>query len=110
MTVFRHADPAAFLAAVEARHPWLPPTLRQRYARLYGTRLERLLRGAAAVADLGEEVLPGLHAREIDYLRDEEWAVDAEDILYRRTKLGLHVPHDGAARLDAWLAAHPRSP
>jgi len=48
--------------------------------------------------------------REIDYLRGEEWAADAEDILYRRTKLGLHVPHDGAARLDAWLAAHPRLP
>jgi glycerol-3-phosphate dehydrogenase len=104
------ADFAAFLAAVEARHPWLPPTLRQRYARLYGTRVERLLQGTTAIADLGEEVLPGLHAREIDYLRDEEWAVDAEDILYRRTKLGLHVPPDGAARLDAWLAAHPRLP
>jgi glycerol-3-phosphate dehydrogenase len=51
-----------------------------------------------------------LHSREIEYLRDEEWAADAEDILYRRTKLGLHVPRDGAARLDAWLAAHPRLP
>ena len=52
-------------------------------------------------------MLPGLHAREIDYLRREEWAVTAEDILYRRSKLALHVPADGAARLDDWLAQHP---
>ena len=102
------ADFAAFLASLAARHPWLPPALRQRYARLYGTRIERLLGGANALAGLGEEVLPGLHAREIDYLREEEWAVDADDILYRRTKLGLHVPPDGRARLDAWLGRHPR--
>lgn len=104
------ADFAAFLASLEARYPWLPPALRRRYARLYGTRVERLLQGTTGIADLGEEVLPGLHAREIDYLRDEEWAADAEDILYRRTKLGLHVPADGTARLDAWLTAHPRAP
>ena len=104
------ADFAGFLASLETRYPWLPPALRRRYARLYGTRVERLLQGATALAGLGEEVLPGLHSREIDYLRDEEWAVDAEDILYRRTKLGLHVPRDGSARLDAWLAAHPVRP
>ena len=63
--------------------------------------------GAASSADLGEEVLPGLRAREIDYLRREEWAVTAEDILYRRSKLALHVPTDGAARLDDWLQSHP---
>jgi len=104
------ADFAGFLASLETRYPWLPPALQRRYARLYGTRVERLLHGASTVAGLGEEVLPGLHSREIEYLRDEEWAADAEDILYRRTKLGLHVPPDGAARLDAWLAAHPRAP
>ena len=104
------ADFAAFLASLETRHPWLPPALRRRYARLYGTRVERLLQGASAIADLGDEVLPGLHSREIDYLRDQEWAADADGILYRRTKLGLHVPPDGTSRLDAWLAAHPRTP
>jgi glycerol-3-phosphate dehydrogenase len=57
--------------------------------------------------DLGTEVLPGLHAREIEYLRAEEWAVTAEDILFRRSKLGLHLPTDASARLDGWLAAHP---
>ena len=72
-----------------------PGALLRRYARAYGTRIERRLLGAATRADLGEEVLPGLHAREIDYLRREEWAHTAEDILYRRSKLALHVPADG---------------
>jgi len=85
----------------------VPEALLRRYARAYGTRVERILRGAAATADLGEEVLPGLHAREIDYLRREEWAVTAEDILCRRSKLALHVPADGAAGLDDWLLRHP---
>jgi glycerol-3-phosphate dehydrogenase len=101
------ADFAAFLAALAARHPWMTASLLRRYARAYGTRAERILQGAASLADLGEEVLPGLHAREIDYLRSEEWAVTAEDILYRRSKLALHVPADGATRLDDWLARHP---
>ena len=101
------ADFEAYLKSLAARHSWVPEQLLRRYARTYGTRAERLLQGTAAVADLGEEVLPGLHAREIEYLRREEWAVTAEDILYRRSKLALHVPADGAARLDAWLARHP---
>jgi glycerol-3-phosphate dehydrogenase len=101
------ADFDAFLAGLAARHPWMPASLLRRYARAYGTRAERILRGAAALPDLGEEVLPGLHAREVDYLRREEWAVTAEDILYRRSKLALHVPADGAARLEDWLARHP---
>ena len=45
-----------------------------------------------SLQELGEEVLPGLYVREIDYLRREEWAVTAEDILYRRSKLALHLP------------------
>jgi glycerol-3-phosphate dehydrogenase len=100
------ADFDAFLGSLAARYPGLPPGLVRRYARAYGSRVERILQGARSVAELGEEVLPGLHAREIDYLRREEWAVTAEDILYRRSKLGLHVPADGCVRLDDWLARH----
>jgi glycerol-3-phosphate dehydrogenase len=97
----------AYLASLAARHPWVPGGLLRRYARAYGTRAERILQGATARADLGEEVLPGLHVREIDYLRREEWAVTAEDVLYRRSKLALHVPADGPARLQDWLDRHP---
>ena len=101
------ADFDAFLRSLAATHPWVPVSQLHRYARAYGTRTGRILHGATSTADLGEEVLPGLYAREIDYLRREEWAVTAEDILYRRSKLALHVPADGEARLDDWLARHP---
>jgi glycerol-3-phosphate dehydrogenase len=67
-----------------------------------------LLGVARVTQELGEEVLPGLHQREIEYLRSEEWAVTAEDILYRRSKLALHLPADALVRLDEWLARHPR--
>jgi glycerol-3-phosphate dehydrogenase len=97
----------AFLASLATRYPWLPAELRHRYARAYGTRLTRLIGDARELNGLGEEVLPGLYAAEIDYLRREEWAVTAEDILWRRSKLGLRPPSDAGAALDAWLAAHP---
>ncbi len=86
------------------RFPWLDRALLGRYARAYGTRIERLLDGCETMQDLGTEVLPGLYAREIEYLRREEFARTADDILYRRSKLALHLPAGSAARLDAWLA------
>ncbi|MGB5102743.1 MAG: glycerol-3-phosphate dehydrogenase [Steroidobacteraceae bacterium] len=101
-----NADFDAFLAAAAGRYPWLPATLLRRYARAYGTRVERLLGPARDMAGLGEEVLPGLYAAEIDHLRRVEWAMTAEDILWRRTKLGLGLPPESAATLDRWLAAH----
>jgi glycerol-3-phosphate dehydrogenase len=79
----------------------------RRYSRAYGTRVERLLGTADSMRDLGAEVLPGLHVREIEYLRREEWAVTPEDILFRRTKLGLHLPAEATDHLAGWLAGHP---
>jgi glycerol-3-phosphate dehydrogenase len=101
------ADFDAFLARARSAHAWLPAGLLQRYARAYGTRLDRLVGDARSLGDLGEEILPGLHEREVDYLRREEWAVTAEDMLYRRSKLALHVPDGSARRLDDWLDRHP---
>lgn len=96
-------SPARFLRSLERRYPWLPPSLRTRYSRSYGTRVERVIRDARGLADLGPEVLPGLYQREIEYLQREEWAQSAEDILWRRTKLGLHLPAGAAATLGRWL-------
>jgi glycerol-3-phosphate dehydrogenase len=95
---------AAFLRVVERRYAWLPATLRVRYARAYGTNIDRMLGGAASLTDLGKEILPQLHEREVEYLYREEWARSAADILWRRTKLGLHMPRESAHRLDDWLA------
>ena len=93
-------------AALQVKYAWLPHALVKRYARAYGTRVHTLLDGRESLADMGEEILPGLYAAEVDYLRRKEWAVTAADILWRRSKLGLHLPAGAEARLDAWLAAH----
>ncbi|HLJ39048.1 MAG TPA: glycerol-3-phosphate dehydrogenase [Steroidobacteraceae bacterium] len=96
---------AVFLRTVERRYPWLPPRLQQRYAHAYGTRVERVLGSAAALGDLGRELLPGLHEREVEYLCREEFARSADDILWRRTKLGLHLLGEDLAPLERWLEA-----
>jgi glycerol-3-phosphate dehydrogenase len=98
------ASLAVFLRAMARRFPWLPVAVRERYARAYGTRIVKLIGAARTLAMMGEEVLPALYEREIDYLCGFEWAHSARDILWRRTKLGLHLPPDSEARLDAWLA------
>jgi glycerol-3-phosphate dehydrogenase len=95
---------ARFLRTLARRHPWLPRPLRERYAQAYGTRVELLLQGCRCLADLGAELTPGLHEREADYLWREEWARSAEDLLWRRSKLGLATRGD-TGRLDRWLAA-----
>ena len=103
------ANFAPFLRTVEKRYPWLPASLRLRYARAYGTRIHILLKNATSLADLGEELFPQLYEREADYLYQHEWARTVEDILWRRTKLGLHRPDDAAVRLYNWLAGQTRA-
>jgi glycerol-3-phosphate dehydrogenase len=98
---------AVFLRTVERRYPWLAPRLHLRYAHAYGTRIERVLGGAASLADLGTELLPDLYEREVRYLCREEFAQTADDILWRRTKLGLHLLGRDPAPLAEWLAAQP---
>jgi glycerol-3-phosphate dehydrogenase len=93
----------------QARYPWLPPTLLARYARAYGTLIDVLLAGRHSVAELGEEIVPGLYAAEAEYLCRHEWATSAEDILWRRSKLGLHLPPGSSRQLDAWLDARFRA-
>jgi glycerol-3-phosphate dehydrogenase len=65
------------------------------------------------MADLGREIVPGLFEVEADYLVRQEWAQTADDVLWRRTKLGLHLSlqqRPGAARqVDEWLAARRKA-
>jgi glycerol-3-phosphate dehydrogenase len=98
------ADFDRFFATVRQRWPFLPEQLAHRLARSYGTRIEELLGSAKSMADLGEDFGAGLTAAEVDYLVRREWARTAEDILWRRSKLGLHVPVDAPAKIDAYLA------
>ena len=70
-------------------HPWLPPSLARRYACSYGTRAREFLSGAGGPGDLGADFGSGLHERELAYLMNTEWAQTVDDVLWRRTKLGL---------------------
>jgi glycerol-3-phosphate dehydrogenase len=90
------------IAAIQAVHPYVAPALARRLARAYGTRVWTLLGSAARMEDLGHCVVGDMHARELDYLRHEEWAVTADDVLWRRTKLGLCA---SAAEVEALHAA-----
>ena len=93
------------LATLIAERPGLPPSLLRRLARAYGTDTRALLGNAQEVSALGRHFGGDLYAREVDYLVTHEWAQTAEDILYRRGKLGLHVPSSTAKTLEDYLSS-----
>jgi len=92
-----------FVAALQKRHAWLPPALARRLARAYGARVDLVLGAAASMAEMGVEVAPGLHERELRYLQSSEWATSADDVLWRRSKLGLHYNPAERAVVEAWF-------
>ena len=96
---------ANYVQQKQRDYAWLPSALIARYVRGYGTRIDQLLAGRDAVAAMGDEIAPGLFAAEVDFLITHEWAVTAADILWRRTKLGLHLPADTETVLSAWMLA-----
>lgn len=81
----------------------LTPDTAMRWASAYGSRTWQMLDGASSVAQLGEHFGHGLYAKEVDYLRDHEWARASEDILWRRTKLKMLFTEAEQAQLDAYL-------
>jgi glycerol-3-phosphate dehydrogenase len=93
-----------FVAGVLARWPFLPAAMALRMARAYGTRIDRIIGGARSIDDLGEDLGGGLHAAEVDYLVANEWARTADDILWRRTKIGLHTGAATRAKLEERIA------
>lgn len=103
------ADFETFLAAFARAAPFLPPETARRLARAYGTQAPVILGEARSLSDLGEAFEAGLTGREVDYLVRAEWARTAEDILWRRSKLGLRTSPEGAARLADYLARHAQA-
>jgi glycerol-3-phosphate dehydrogenase len=83
--------------------PWVPPPLLERWLGHYGTLARVLLGDARGMEDLGEDFGFGLHAREVEYLQEQELAQTTQDILWRRSKLGLRFTPPQIARLDAFL-------
>lgn len=95
----------ALMANLAADYPFLDQATLDRVSRAYGTRARAWLGDAQGWQALGRDFGGGLTATEVDYMRAEEWAVSAEDILWRRTKLGLRLNAEQQAALAEYLSA-----
>lgn len=94
---------AQFTQQAQEQYAFLPESLIVRLASHYGTRIHDLLDGIKTIQDLGTAFGSDLYAREVDFLCQQEWALDADDILLRRTKIGLHCTPETRDRLAAYL-------
>ena len=99
-----HADFDRFHQHALARWRGLPPGLVTRLARHYGTRMTRILGGAQRLVDLGALFGEDLTLAEVRYLVATEWARSAQDILWRRTRLGLALPDSAVHDLQDAVA------
>ncbi|MGE4406706.1 glycerol-3-phosphate dehydrogenase [Pseudomonas sp.] len=97
------SDPSSLADALCTSYPWLPGPIARRWTRSYGSRSWLLLKGTQGLEDLGECFGAGLYAREVDYLIVEEWALSLDDILWRRSKLGLFMQPAECERLQRYL-------
>jgi len=95
------------VAALIAQWSFLSEPHARRLTRAYGTRAARFLADAQSMADLGERFTDDLTAAEVRYLVAHEWAVTAEDVLYRRSKLGLKASEAECEALSRFMAALP---
>ena len=95
----------AFLADARARWPFLGEARAARMAHAYGTMLNELLAGVANEAEMGAALGAGLTALEARWMRDREWATTPDDVLDRRSKIGLKLTADERADFAAWWAS-----
>jgi glycerol-3-phosphate dehydrogenase len=86
------------------RYPKLPPDWLHALARRHGAIARRVIGDAESELHLGAHFGAGLYGREVDYMLAREWAQDADDILWRRTKCGLRIDSAGRRSLTAYLA------
>ncbi len=93
-------------AALGRSYPFLAASDASRLARAYGTRARRVLGPARQWADLGIRFGDTLTEAEVRYLADQEWAQTAEDIVWRRSKLGLRMTPDQVRELGLWMQAN----
>jgi glycerol-3-phosphate dehydrogenase len=89
--------------------PFLEMAHASRLAHAYGTRAKKILGDAKSLADLGRSFGATLTETEVRYLMSSEWALAAEDIVWRRSKLGLRLSVGEIAELEAWMEAEPPS-
>ncbi len=92
-----------FLTRVRGIWPFLGDDRSERMARAYGTQLAVMLENITSEADMGQAFGDGLTTVELDWLINNEWATEVEDVLMRRTKIGLAVGPDVTKAVAAYL-------
>ncbi len=93
----------ALVGELAAAHPWIDGEMLRNLVARHGTIARSLLAGVTGVSALGQDFGHGLYGREVDYMVSQEWAQTTEDILWRRTKLGLVFDEPERARLNDYL-------
>jgi glycerol-3-phosphate dehydrogenase len=99
------ADFGRFLTECGRRFAFVPADMLARMAHAYGTRLDLILADKHRLGELGRRFGDLLSEAELDYLCREEWARNAEDVLWRRSKLGLHLSVAAQSEVAAWFGA-----
>jgi glycerol-3-phosphate dehydrogenase len=99
---FPFADVESRIADLGRMFPFLEPDNVRRLFRAYGTDAEKMLEGATSLADLGR-CFGVLSEREVEWLKRKEWARTADDILWRRSKLGLHMAKEDQQALQSYM-------
>ncbi len=97
-----------YVAALCARHPALPAQWLAELAARHGSACEELLDGVRGPDELGRHFGGGLHEREVDYCVAREWARDAEDLLWRRSKAGVRMSATEREAFTCWFETRPR--
>ena len=97
------ADYVAFSNKLKSDYPWMPRVLRGHYGRIYGSRTDRIVKAAVSMEGLGRYFGGHLYEAEARYLAENEWAMTAEDILYRRTKEYLHLSVEEQRAFTDWF-------
>jgi glycerol-3-phosphate dehydrogenase len=98
-----------FNRRLEELGAWIPQRLLMRLARAYGTRIDAVIGEANALDDLGRDFGAGLHEAEVRYLMDTEFARTADDVLWRRTKLGLAMTAAEQKELAKWIGTRAKA-
>ncbi|MCZ7676768.1 MAG: glycerol-3-phosphate dehydrogenase [Roseovarius sp.] len=94
---------ARLVADLAGTHPFLDARSARRLVRAYGTEARQVLAGARHAADLGRDFGAGLFEREVRWLMEKEFARTAEDVVWRRSKLGLRMSAAEIAALETWM-------
>ena len=97
------SDLTEFQRRLRQRFSWLDLSLARRWSRQYGVLVLSMLDGVQDRSELGEEVAPDLYELELRHLVRTEWACTADDVLWRRTKLGLHLSESQHQAVARWF-------